>query len=97
MAATQSKTPQSETLEEATARMLINTDTWPHFVLPVKNIKETERGAPTVGVVNGIMAIEGKVEIVIGNMYDDKMDWSKAERRQYPSVDAAIVAGWRVD
>ena len=58
--------PAPESHEAATARMLINTDTWPGFVLPVKNRKlHPERGGfPTVGVVNGIAALDGRVEIL---------------------------------
>lgn len=76
--------------DEATAAMLRSTQCWPKPILPVKNRREQVDGWPKLGLV----AMPGEpVTIWIGTLFTGPT----GEKVTYPTVEAAMAAGWVVD
>ncbi len=73
--------------------MINSPDYWPCYpVLPVKNYASSKPGDfPMTGII-----VAGHTSVVlIGTL--GLTDWTTAESKTYPSVEALLAAGWIVD
>jgi hypothetical protein len=80
--------------QERDAAFMSDPSNWPGIALPVVRKQDL---TPNVGIVNAIMALDGRCEILIGNMWDSKVDWANVDRMLYPSFEACVLDGWRVN
>lgn len=82
--------------DRASLRMFNESKDWPHFVLPVKNmLRKDSTGFPVLGVVANPASEKLPLVIYETEMY--KPDFNHCPKHEFPSVEAALVAGWVVD
>lgn len=82
--------------DRASLRMFNESKDWPHFVLPVKNLDmKTDEPFGVLGVIAN--PASEKLPLVIYETDMFRMDFEHCKKYEYPSVEAALVAGWVVD
>lgn len=95
---TQDTPSAAVTLTDRQARdsaLMSDPSTWPVLHLPV--VRKWDYQPRHNGIVNAIAALDGRCEIIIGNIWDSKQDWENADRMLYPSFEACVLDGWRID